>query len=144
MKDVGKKWVVTALVVAVLVAGFAFLYASQERSQGPPEGFTTLSSEQLARMLETKDFFFVNVHVPYEGEIANTDGFVPYDKIADELDKMPADKDARIVLYCMSGRMSEIAARELVRLGYTNVSHLGGGMIEWERSGYDIIEKDAP
>ena len=37
--------------------------------------------------------------------------------------------------------MSEIAAQELVRLGYKQVSHLTGGMIDWERSGYEIIKR---
>lgn len=37
--------------------------------------------------------------------------------------------------------MREIAANELVKRGYTNVSHLSGGMIDWIKNGYEIIEK---
>lgn len=92
-------------------------------------------------MLQKKDFFFVNAHVPYEGEIRGTDAFIPYDKITDDLGKLPNDRNAKIVLYCKSGRMSEIAARKLAQLGYTQVSHLGGGMIDWKKSGYEIYEK---
>jgi rhodanese-related sulfurtransferase len=100
-----------------------------------------VSSTQLARMLRQKDFFFVNVHTPYEGEIEKTDAFIVFDTIADNLDKLPKNKDAKIVLYCRSGRMSEIATRELIRLGYTNVSHLAGGMIDWKKNGYEVITK---
>ena len=92
-------------------------------------------------MLERKDFFFVNVHTPYEGEIKYTDAFIVFDKIADKLDKLPKDRTANIVLYCRSGRMSEIAARELMQLGFSRVSHLSGGMIAWKKNGYEIIEK---
>ncbi len=102
--------------------------------------FNTLTSAQLVAMLQQKDFFFVNVHTPYEGEIKNTDAFIPYDTIADNLDKLPKDKNEKIVLYCRSGRMSEIAVKKLIGLGYTNVSHLGGGMIDWEKNGYRIIK----
>lgn len=105
------------------------------------EAFGTLTSAQLAAMLQKKDFFFVNVHVPYAGEIKNTDAFIAYDKIADNVDKLPADKSAKIVLYCQSGRMSDTAARELARLGYSQVSHLTGGMIDWKKSGYEIIQR---
>jgi len=103
--------------------------------------FATLTSSQLAAMLEKKDFFFVNVHTPYEGEIKNTDAFIAFDKVADNLDKLPKDRTARIVLYCRSGRMSEIAAQELVQLGFSQVSHLSGGMIDWKKSGYEVIQK---
>ena len=104
-------------------------------------GFATLTSAQLAAMLRRKDFYFVNVHTPYEGEIGNTDAFVVFDKIAENLNKLPKNKDEKIVLYCQSGRMSEIAARELARLGYSRVSHLEGGMISWKNSGYAVIKK---
>ena len=103
--------------------------------------FTILTSVQLAVMLRQKDFYFVNVHTPYEGEIKNTDASIIYDKIAENLDKLPRNKNEKIVLYCESGRMSEIAARELARLGYSQVSHLEGGMIAWKKSGYEVIRK---
>ncbi len=101
----------------------------------------SITSQELASMLEKKDFFFVNVHIPYEGEIQDTDAFIPYNEIAGNLGKLPKDKNAKIVLYCRSGRMSERAAQELMDLGYTQVSHLAGGMIDWEKSGYTIIKK---
>jgi rhodanese-related sulfurtransferase len=123
---------------AALVSAGAQLEAAQAQEQ---RGFATIDSAQLAVMLEKKDFFLVNVHIPYEGEIKDTDALIPFDKIVDNLDKLPKDKSAQIVLYCRSGRMSEIAARELVRLGYTRVSHLAGGMNGWKSSGYQIIEK---
>ena len=108
---------------------------------GQDVAVATLKSAQLAAMLENKNFFFVNVHIPYEGEIRNTDAIIAFDQIADNLDKLPSDKGTKIVLYCRSGRMSEIAGKELMRLGYTQVSHLSGGMIDWKKSGYEIIEK---
>ena len=100
-----------------------------------------LNDLQLATMLAQKDFFLVNVHIPYEGEIKDTDAFIAYDTMADNLDKLPQDKNAKIVVYCRSGGMSAIAARELVHLGYTQVSDLAGGMIDWEKNGYKIIAK---
>ncbi len=39
-------------------------------------------------MLEKKDFFFVNVHIPYEGALAKTDAFIPYNEIEKNLDTM--------------------------------------------------------
>ena len=100
-----------------------------------------LTASQLATMLTKKDFFLVNVHIPYEGEIANTDAFIDYDTIADHLDKLPKDKNTSIVLYCRAGGMSDIASKVLVHLGYSQVSDLVGGMNGWEDAGFKLIEK---
>jgi rhodanese-related sulfurtransferase len=106
----------------------------------PGGAYTNVTAPFLRQMLEQKDFFFVNVHVPYEGEIAQTDRFIPYDQVEKQVRQLPARKDAKILLYCQSGRMSEIAARTLVRLGYSNIWHLKGGMVDWRRQGYPLMD----
>ena len=103
--------------------------------------YTNVTPQQLAEMLKQKDFIFVNVHIPYEGEIDPTDAQIPYDQTVQQLSQYPADKSAKIVLYCRSGRMSSIAAKELVKLGYTNVWNLDGGMAAWEQQGLPLKER---
>lgn len=101
--------------------------------------YTNVNPAGLAMMLKNKDFLFVNVHIPYEGEIEKTDLFIPYNEIEQNLDKLPSNKKTKIVLYCKTNRMSDIAARILAKLGYTNVWNLHGGMISWEKAGYPLV-----
>jgi len=78
------------------------------------------------------------VHIPFAGNISDTDLSIPYDDIEENLSQLPSDKNAKVVLYCRSGRMSQIAAEKLVSLGYTNIWNLKGGMVDWEQAGYNI------
>ena len=104
------------------------------------DGYADINVEQLAQMLANKDFTFVNVHIPYEGEIAQTDLFIAFDQIDAHLGELPA-KDAPIVLYCRSGRMSTDAAKVLAGLGYTNVIEVDGGFTAWKTAGYELLNK---
>lgn len=105
--------------------------------------YANVNAGELDIMLKEKDFMFINVHIPFEGNIAGTDLSIPYDQIIEpaNLAQIPVDKSAKIVLYCRSGRMSAIAAEELVKLGYTNIWNLKGGMLDWEREGFEIQDK---
>jgi rhodanese-related sulfurtransferase len=76
-----------------------------------------VTAAQLKQMLGQKDFFLVDVHVPYAGELAQTDAFIPYTDIEQNLGKLPTDKNAKILLYCSSGHMSGMAANTLIKLG---------------------------
>lgn len=100
--------------------------------------YTDVSVAELQTMLANKDFILVNVHVPFEGEIAGTDLSIAYNEIEQNLGMLPAEKDAKIVLYCRSDRMSRIAAETLIDLGFTNVWNLDGGMVAWEQAGLPL------
>lgn len=102
--------------------------------------YTHVTPAELKAMLQSKDFLFVNTHVPYEGEIEQTDSLIAFEENGPQrVSEYPADKSAKIVLYCRSGRMSTIVAKELVKAGYTNVWNLARGMMAWEKAGYKIL-----
>lgn len=105
--------------------------------------YTNVRPGELNAMLKNKDFVLVNVHIPFEGNIAATDLSIPYNQISEptNLSQLPSDQDAKIVLYCRSGRMSEIAAEALIKLGYSNIWNLDGGMLLWERAGYSLQDQ---
>ena len=51
-------------------------------------------------------------------------------------------KDEPIILYCLKGQRSTLAAESLKKLGYKNVYVIEGGFKKWELTYPDIYEKD--
>jgi len=81
----------------------------------------------------------INVHVPYEGDIAGTDLSIPFDQIPARADALPPDRTTPLAVYCRSGRMSQIAATALSRMGYQDVVELKGGTLAWEKTGRSLV-----
>jgi phage shock protein E len=104
--------------------------------------FERLDPAAFEKRMASEGVAVINVHIPYEGELADTDAFIRYDEILGD-SRLPADKDSEVLLYCRSGRMSEEAGAELNKAGYTKVAHLEGGMKAWEASGRELIHDPA-
>jgi rhodanese-related sulfurtransferase len=131
------------LVVSALTLVASWLwYITPLSAQGQSAiGYRDVSPQELQDLLAGDHPFVLDVHVPNEGHLAATDARIPYTEVADRASELPTDLDALIVVYCMSGRMSEIAATQLVGLGYRNVLNLAGGMIAWKAAGYELISE---
>lgn len=92
--------------------------------------YKDISPEIFNAMLQlknTNDFFLLDVHIPESEYIVGTDAYISYTDIAAKQSSLPANKNKMIVVYCRSGRMSQIAAQKLNMLGYKNVFNLKGG-----------------
>ncbi len=102
-------------------------------------GYFEVDPERFSKLVDDPKVTVVNVHVPYSGEIAGTDIFVPYNETDQLLASLPKDKDAPIALYCRSGGMSAVASKDLVAAGYTNVYDLSGGMNAYKANGREVL-----
>lgn len=144
------KKIINIAIIIILIAGAGLIFFrfhnnmidetanKQNAALEKNASFKNITANQLSEMLKNKDFLLVNVHPPYMGEIHGTDDFIPFDKIKNNLGELPSDKNAKIVIYCRSGGMSELASQKLADLGYTNVYNLSDGMNGWKKAGYSL------
>lgn len=125
------------IVLVLLVAGCA---APSEPESKASASYQDISIETLNTMMAERreSFVLVNTHIPFEGNLPDTDLSIPYNEILNNLHQLPADKDAEIVVYCRSDNMSNAAAADLVHAGYTNVKNLTGGFVAWNAAGYPL------
>ena len=111
-----------------------------ERVEVPGGAYWNISVAELQAMRASDGVArLVNVHVPFQGDIAGTDVSISFREIADHLDQLPADKDAPVALYCQGGPMSVRAATTLAGLGYTRVYSLVGGFRAWAAAGLPMV-----
>ena len=105
-------------------------------------GYYSIDSDTFVQLVDDPEVTTVNVHIPYGGEIAGTEAFVPYNDTQALLAALPSDTTAPVALYCRSGSMSAVAAQAVVAAGYTNVYDLTGGMNAYRASGREVVMKE--
>lgn len=79
----------------------------------------------------------VDVRTPEEFRSGHIPGAIniELDNLAQRLAEIPQDKPA--ILYCRSGRRSQMGAAILAQSGYTEIANLGG-IVEWQHKGLPI------
>ena len=68
---------------------------------------------------------------------------IPIRKLFDNLEKLPSQMDAPIIVYCAIGHRGSMAMMTLRLLGYTNVKSISGGFNNWVANSLPIV-KPAP
>jgi rhodanese-related sulfurtransferase len=139
----------TCIGVMAVAASLSFASCGSPTHAPTPSAITSdtasiahsrlVGPDEFASAIAESGRVTINVHVPYEGDIAGTDLSIPFDQIADQADRLPRDRGAALAIYCRSGPMSASAAEALHSLGYTDVVELAGGMKAWQASGRSLI-----
>lgn len=90
-----------------------------------------LSPLELQSMLGRADLTLLDVRMPEEIEIASIPGAlqIPMHEIPQRLGDL--NQSSCIVVLCHHGVRSEQVARLLERSGFSDVSHLAGGIDRW-------------
>jgi rhodanese-related sulfurtransferase len=117
------------------VAAVETAHVTTSTSAGP----RLIGADEFAAAIAETDTVTINVHVPFEGDIAGTDMSIPFDQVEAQASQLPANPSTPLAVYCRTGRMSALAVSKLAELGYTNIVELQGGMQAWEAAGRPLI-----
>ncbi|NTW05811.1 MAG: rhodanese-like domain-containing protein [Peptococcaceae bacterium] len=94
--------------------------------------YKKITAEDAKKLIDTEDVIVLDVRTEseyLEGHIKDA-LLLPETEIKYRAEKTLPDKNKKILIYCRSGRRSELAARDLIELGYKEVYDFGG-IIDW-------------
>lgn len=97
-----------------------------------------INVQTAAEIQDLEDVFMIDVREQWEydeGHIPNIT-LIPLSEIEQRLAEVPTDKT--VVVTCRSGNRSSQVLSYLKQQGYDNVHNMQGGILAWERAGYDV------
>jgi rhodanese-related sulfurtransferase len=107
----------------------------------------TISRDELRDAIEAGSVTVVEALGPRYYEDAHLPGAIniPHTEVAELAPALLPEKDAAIVTYCSNTacRNSDVAALQLIKLGYTNVRKYAEGKEDWRAAGLPL-EQGAP
>lgn len=132
-----KTFKMVLLLLAISLIAFFFMGCSKQGAKtdgNKSNGYQKITPAVVKERLDKGEkLIIVDVRTKEEyagGHIPNS-LLIPYDEIEAKAANLLPDKNAAIIVYCRSGRRSEIAAKSLVKLGYTSVADMGA-ISDWK------------
>lgn len=143
--------------LSLFVAALIFVSCNAQEAQKVQEldkkETATAASAQLAKNISAADFKaaveaagpdvqLVDVRTPGEwaqGTLKGADKINWNDSAFDQ-NIEGLDKTKAVYVYCRSGARSGRAMARMKSLGFTQVYNLNGGIMAWQRAGYEVVK----
>ncbi|MGL5206041.1 MAG: rhodanese-like domain-containing protein [Acidaminococcaceae bacterium] len=126
-----KAFKLTLLLLAISLLAFFLLGCAKQAAKTDGDkssGYQRITPVVVKERLDKGEkLIIVDVRTKEEydgGHIPNS-LLIPHDEMEARASALLPDKNVAIIVYCRSGRRSEIAAKSLIKLGYTNVADMG-------------------
>jgi len=124
-------------VITVSILGGCLYYTgyalSAETNIAQAVKYQKITYEEAKQIMNDGEaFILIDVRTEEEFKTNRIEGavLIPNYEIKERASVELPDKDARILIYCRSGRRSAQAAKDLINMDYTNVFDFGG-IIDW-------------
>ena len=132
-----KTFKIVLLLLAISLIDFLVMGCSKQAAKTDSDksgGYQKITASAVkSRLDKGEQLIIVDVRTKEEyddGHIPKS-LLIPYDEIEVKAASLLPDKNAAIIVYCRTGRRSEIAAKSLLKLGYTNVADMGA-ISDWK------------
>jgi rhodanese-related sulfurtransferase len=109
----------------------------------------TIDAEELYELLESKkDIVVLDVRLPLDllahSEIIPGAKRVPPKEVIEQAELIPKDKDSVVYCTCVSEKTSRMVLKNALRLKFSRIRFLKGGLAAWKEKGYPVEVYDKP
>jgi phage shock protein E len=141
-------------VIALTAALVVVLLVSTTRNDGRVAGndpsedrlsamLTNVEPTTFLELINQQDTIILDVRTPEEYEQERIEGARNIDFYAPDFAQTLAalDRNAPYAVYCRSGNRSGQTLELMRSMGFTNVTHLTGGILAWNARGYSVCQR---
>jgi len=137
---------ICAVGLAVLI--FGIFRTKQLRDRHKLERYS-IDADELHALLELKkDIVVLDVRQPLDllahSEIIPGARRVPPKEVMEQVELIPRDKDSVIYCTCVSEKTSRMVLENALRLQFSRIKFLKGGLAAWKEKGYPVEVYDKP
>jgi rhodanese-related sulfurtransferase len=141
-------YLVAIFVVAACVLIFGLVRMRQLRHRRECEKYS-IDADELHTLLESnKDIVVLDVRQPLDllahSEIIPGAIRVPPKDVMEQATLIPKDKDSVLYCTCVSEKTSRMVLENALRLQFTRIKFLRGGLAAWKEKGYPVERYDKP
>ena len=124
------------LFAIAIVSGILLLVVTFRR----PGDRNSVNSTQATQLINREDAQIVDVREPDEyasGHLPESRN-IPVGRLEERIGELDKFKDTPLILVCQTGARSTGSCKQLIKLGFTRVHNLEGGINAWRASGLPL------
>lgn len=116
-------------LILLVLAALCLTGCGQGSETAQQAVYRNITAAEAKEIMDTREgYVILDTREQYEYDESHIPGaiVIPHEEILEKAESVLTDKDQLILVYCRS----ELAAEDLVKLGYTNILEFGG-IIDW-------------
>jgi rhodanese-related sulfurtransferase len=135
-------YLIAICAVGLIVLIFGIFRMRQLRNRRELEKYS-IDADELHRLLETKkDIVVLDVRQPLDllahSEIIPGAKRVPPKDVLEQAELIPKDRDSVLYCTCVSEETSRMVLQSALKLQFSRIKFLKGGLAAWKEKGYPV------
>lgn len=103
--------------------------------------YQTMTAAQADQFIREQKPFILDVRTPREYAAGHLEDstLIPVQVLAQRLNELKAHKGNPILVYCATGNRSTVASKILVDSGFSNITNLRYGIVDWYKKKFKVV-----